>query len=271
MECYNHKGKDAVGMCSRCNKFVCRACIDGDEPVLCKSCSKKVKGGQPAQLAVTPVAPPEPMAVQALEMAESKAAGFRGRARAGGPSGGIGGLFGGGPSKPLIPMGPSVWGQLHSNKPLLIDNKISFDIVTPVLLFGIISGILLGIPLLGLLFFIIIPLALMFSIIYIRMENDYQIWVGEKKGMATGLLVGVVASLISFIIFIATTSYLGPMVSSFFTGIAGNGLFGDILITLASANSNVSMHVLQLRIFVTLIVYGIFGVLFGRYFSRKIR
>lgn len=41
MNCYNHPNIVAVAQCCSCGKFLCKWCIQKDEPVLCKTCSTK--------------------------------------------------------------------------------------------------------------------------------------------------------------------------------------------------------------------------------------
>ena len=251
MKCFIHRKKDAIGICSVCFKGVCEKCIAQTEPIICKSCAEKIKKGE-IEYPVKPSYQYDRYEKEPIEMKVGVSAKPRTKA-----------------SK--IGRVKNIWDKMHAHQPLHIDNRISFDIVTPVALFGMITGILMGIPLLSILFFIFIPIAVLLSIIYIRMENDYKEWVGEKKGMVTGLLVGIVTALVSLVIFIAMASYIGPMLAPFFQSISDGSLVGQMIITLASSNAVVTFGIIKLRFILTFTLYPIFGILSGYYFARKLR
>ena len=247
MKCYVHRKKDAIGICSVCYRGVCEKCIAQDDPIICKSCYEKIKKGE--------VQPTKPKQVETVvrpigPVSQTKKVGSKVSK--------TGGVL-------------SVWERLKSDHPLPIDNRVSFDMLTPVALFGMITGLLMGIPLLSLLFFVLIPLSVMLSIMYLRVEHDYKVWVGERKGMITGALIGLVVVLVSMIVFIATSAYLGSHVYPALRTLFGSSWLGDVIITLASGNNVLNGYVIKLRLITTLVLYTLLGVISGYYFARKIR
>ena len=242
MKCYVHKDRDAVGICSVCYKGVCKDCIGTDDPrIICKSCLKKIKSGKLDVYSVGyPLPAKEPVPVKHEKRVEHR---------------------------------ESMMRKIFSGKRLPVDDRIDITLLTPVLLLGVTAGILTGIPLLSLLFFLIIPIASAVVIVYIRAEDDFKTVVGIKKGAAAGALTGLVAAIVSFIVVLSLEVMLAGPVYNFIIGtfdfLDENML--NLVLSLSGADRTLSFSVLWIRALISFTLYPMLGALFGALFAKWFR
>jgi hypothetical protein len=159
------------------------------------------------------------------------------------------------------------------NKNLNENNIIDSDVITPVLFIGILAGILCGVPVLSLLFFIIMPIAGILSIVYLKAEQDYKTNIGIKKGIITGILVGILASIVSLIVIISLGAFLGVQIYGLMTNIFGfldtNTL--NTLITISGGDATLSLNGIITRLFITIISFPILSGFFGLLGAKFLR
>lgn len=253
MKCYFHPKKDAVGLCSVCYKAVCRDCVGDDTPeIICKNCMRQ--------------------GVQMLKQERNKEpilrTNFKNEPEQKIPS----------QSKmiqyPRKPSGPSFFQNLFREKKNLSEtSNINTELITPVLFIGIITGILCGIPLLSLLFFIIIPIGGIVSVIYLRAEHEYMVYINPKKGFITGALTGLMATIISLVLIVSLEVFFGAHIYGIINGLFGfldSGIL-NIIIALSGANVSLSLNGIITRLGVTIILFPILGGIFGFLTAKFLR
>jgi len=250
LKCYFHPKKDAVGLCSVCYKAICKDCVGDDTPeLICKNCMRKgiqmlKQDRRPLINTGTKNEPEQRIPSQISSSYSSKPAGS--------------GLF-----QKLF----------NEKKDLNETNKINAELLTPVLFVGTITGILCGIPILSLLFFIILPIGGIVSIIYLRAEHDYKVYISAKTGFITGALTGIVAALVSLILIISLEVFLGAqiygIVSSIFGFLDTNLL--NLIIALSGGNVALNLNGIITRLGITIITFPILGGLFALLTAKFIR
>jgi len=158
-------------------------------------------------------------------------------------------------------------------KQLPVSNNIDIDVLTPVLLFGIIGGVLTGIPLLSLLFIITIPLMSLLTIIYLRAEEDFKVFIGGKKGAVSGALMGLVAAVVSLVLIISLEAMFAAPIYRFLINTLS---FLDedtlnVIISLSGADQVLRFDVILIRAGLTFPLFPLLGGLFGAAFAKGLR
>lgn len=252
MKCYFHHDKDAVGICSVCLRAVCKDCVGTDDPkIICKKCFDKIKKGKlkieyPFEY---------PVSVGKIEKKGKK--GLHERVE---------------PRK--VRAKESLMRKIFTGgKQLPVSKNIDMDVLTPVLLFGIIGGIMTGVPLLSILFVLTIPVMTLFVIVYMRAEEDFKVFVGCKKGAVAGVLMGVVSAIISLILIISLEAMFAEPIYKF---LVNSFSFLDedtlsIIISLSGADQTLSFDVILMRAGITFTLYPLLGGLFGAAFAKGLR
>ncbi|MFA5382114.1 MAG: hypothetical protein WC356_03035 [Candidatus Micrarchaeia archaeon] len=250
MKCYFHPKTDAVGICSVCFKAVCKDCVGDDEPELvCKNCMRvglkmlkeERRGNTQNEKPIFQKNRPQNAKQQYTQNKNNS---------------------------------PGILSNLFKqNKNLNENNIIDSDVITPVLFIGILAGILCGVPVLSLLFFIIMPIAGILSIVYLKAEQDYKTNIGIKKGIITGILVGILASIVSLIVIISLGAFLGVQIYGLMTNIFGfldtNTL--NTLITISGGDATLSLNGIITRLFITIISFPILSGFFGLLGAKFLR
>ncbi len=261
MKCYFHPKKDAVGLCSVCYKAVCKDCVGDDTPeIICKTCMRKgvqmlKQGNQRSRNDYNSEDRREQIISNTMKNEPAQRIPQR-------------------QYNTSNSSGPGLLQRIFKSKKNLSEsNTISAEIITPVLFVGIIAGILCGIPLLSLLFFIIMPIAGIVSIIYLRSEDNYLVYIGSKKGFIVGALTGVVAAISSLILIILLEAFIGAQSYGVITSIFGflDGSILNIIIALAGADVALSVNIIILRLLITLITFPLLGGIFGYLSARFLR
>jgi len=250
VKCYFHPKTDAVGICSVCFKAVCKDCVGDDEPELvCKNCMRvglkmlkeERRGNTQNEKPIFQKNRPQNAKQQYTQNKNNS---------------------------------PGILSNLFKqNKNLNENNIIDSDVITPVLFIGILAGILCGVPVLSLLFFIIMPIAGILSIVYLKAEQDYKTNIGIKKGIITGILVGILASIVSLIVIISLGAFLGVQIYGLMTNIFGfldtNTL--NTLITISGGDATLSLNGIITRLFITIISFPILSGFFGLLGAKFLR
>jgi len=256
LKCYFHPKKDAVGICSVCFKAICKSCVGDDaNELVCKKCMRQ---GLQMLKDERQKDRPEPVREQHFSRNSSHQSNYQSNQQSSHQSKIQ--------SSQKRSSGPGFLHNIFKEKKNLIENNIiDAEVITPVLFIGVIAGILCGIPILSLLFFIIIPIAGIVSILYLRAEQDYRVYIGTKKGIFTGVLMGIVAAIVSLIVTISLEAFLGVPIYNLITNMFGflNTNTLNIVIALSGADAALSLNGIITRLLITLISFPILGGLFS--------
>ena len=113
----------------------------------------------------------------------------------------------------------------------------------------------------------------MLSIIYLRAEQDFEVNIGVKKGAVTGLLMGVVAAIVSLVLIISLEAFLAQpiydLISNVFSFLGTDML--NIVISLSGADVALSLNAIFTRLLVTLFAFPVLGLLFGAIGAKFLR
>jgi hypothetical protein len=173
MKCFYHPKKDAVGMCSNCNKGVCTDCareIDG--MVYCKTCSQAIKKEATPEI-FPEVIKPKPQPISVVKPVEAKREMPR---------------------------------EIKEELPKFQLEIKSEEIVSAVIFGGIITGMLMGIPFLNLLgIWAILGGAISVYLTKLRIDQHGGGYIrakdGAKIGGAAGIFGAIAASSLNIIFF----------------------------------------------------------------------
>ena len=187
MKCFYHPKKDAVGMCSNCNKGVCTECareIDG--LVYCKICYQKIKKEEAPEIFPQVAKPkPEPIPVVKPVGVEREL-------------------------KP-IQVKREIPREIREALPkTLLEIKIE-EIVSAVIFGGIITGLLMGIPFLNLLgVWAVFGGAISVYLTKLRIDQHGGGYIRARDGAKIGAAAGVVGAIAASSLNIIFLYLLGP-------------------------------------------------------------
>lgn len=142
-------------------------------------------------------------------------------------------------------------------KKIIYNDDLDATVFTPVLIISIISGLLTGIPLLGIFFIILLPVFGVFMMKLFPMFLDIR--PGMKKAILSSVLAGVLSSLISVILLMILEIFIAGLV---YDNIYSYLSFLDpsvinILLGITGFDKNLSFTGLFARFIISIIVYPV--------------
>lgn len=178
MKCFYHPKRDAVGICSNCNKGVCTECArEVNGLVYCKNCAPKIKEATPEIFPEVVKPKPEPIPIKPLEIRRESP--------------------------------PEIKRELPKT---LLEIK-SEEIVSSVIFGGIITGLLMGLPFLNLLgVWAVIGGWISVYLVKLRIDQHGGGYIRAKDGARIGGISGIFGAIVATSLNIIFWSLLGKEV-----------------------------------------------------------
>ena len=244
MRCYKHPKEEAVGMCKVCNKGLCSVCaVERDGFLFCAT-----HGGMEE---VVKHVEEEAFAPPARYEEARPAA-----ARAPPPRRAMGAR-----PRPVIPRV-----RLHGR---------ASTTVTPAMVGGIISGMLMGIPFVNFFCFIWLILggatAAYFLILKEGAAENVRGSISQPEGMTVGAISGVMGANIAILLNLFAAVNFWDMVVSGIAGLGTNRETANLIFSVIIADPNVDAISLFARYFLMLVSFPIFGAIGGWLVAKYVK
>ncbi|OIO22062.1 hypothetical protein AUJ17_00895 [Candidatus Micrarchaeota archaeon CG1_02_47_40] len=261
MKCYKHHEEEAVGICTNCGKAICLNCTrEKMGKLVCFRCANKVDyEGFKSDRLVSKELLYEFRKWEELHKDEGKGR-YAGEKRFG-PNEFLGGLST--LMKLVFPHDPRL--------PVMKEHGV--DMIMPILLGGLVAGVLASVPVINLLFFLTVPIGAAAAIAFLRLEGYFQYRISEAEGLKVGILSGIAAAIVS--IFIAATF------ATFFaenTFLILNGTFPNIptqemegMMKIVGLNRHLSLDGIIEMFSINLVLFSFFGGAGGLFFAEKMK
>ncbi|MEM2963766.1 MAG: B-box zinc finger protein [Candidatus Anstonellales archaeon] len=262
MRCYRHQEAEAVGICVNCGKAICLDCArEKHGKLVCFRCANKVDyEGFVSDRIISKQLLEEYRKWEELHSSTTTKKEIKDGGRL-----------------DLIVL----WNELSRLMRLLFPHDSSLpimkehgaDMIMPMLLGGLVAGLLSSIPVINLLFFITLPLGSATAIAFLRMEGFFQYRISETEGAKVGILVGIAATFVSIVLLITFSTLFAESVFSFIKATKPAMKTDEIEQTMSTIGleRRLSTSIIAEKFFLNLLLYSFFGMAGGIFFADKMR
>ncbi|MFA5106342.1 MAG: hypothetical protein WC506_05280 [Candidatus Micrarchaeia archaeon] len=249
MKCYYHHGEEAIGVCSNCFKAICeKDAMEQGGKLICRNCSLALASQAAAaaqQARRAPVALPRRPATRQKALIDALNSSLASLSNQ---------LF---PKNPKMQVKKEGWGE----------------IVVPIFFGGMIGGLFAGIPGINLLVFITVPFGVGLSLAFLRAEEKFEYAVSAHDGVKIGIISALVMVFMGAIVGLLFNFVLSEQVFYYLLSRFPDMTYEQVhaWIAIIGLDPHFELPLLQLRFFVTLVLYPAIGALAGGFFAKKMR
>ncbi len=248
MKCYYHHDQEAVGVCSNCFKAVCeKDATERAGKLICKTCSIAFSAQPPMPIQGARAYAPVPAKPAALRQ------------------------------KSFIDAFKATLAQLNNlifphNPKLQVKKEAWGEIIVPIFFGGMIGGLFAGIPVIDLLVFITVPFGVGLSLAFLRTEEKFEYAISSHDGVKIGILSALIMVFIGMIVSLLFSLVISEQAFSYIMN-NFNMTYeeADAFASLFGLDPHFELSIIQLRFFVTLVIYPAIGALAGGFFAKKMR